>query len=133
VTVEIPSRLVDILGWDKKAFAALAFARVDGRPHVTPVWFDYVDGHLVVNTARGRVKDRAMHRRAPLAISMVDPQNPYRYVLVHGKVVSETEEGGYEQICHLNLKYHGTPDYPKRPGEVRVTYRIEPVDVYPKE
>lgn len=129
----IPERLRDLLGDDVRAIASLALTRKDGTPHVSPVWFTWDGEHIIVNTARNRVKDRIMHRHPRVSMSIMDPSNPYRYLLLSGPVVAETEEGGYEQICALNQKYHGNPDYPKRPGETRVTYKIRVDRAFPKQ
>ena len=56
----------------------------------------------------------------------ITADDPYSYLLIKGKVVEETEVGGYEMICSLNEKYHGNPNFPKRPGQVRVTYKVLP-------
>src|SRR5580658_5094751 len=77
----IPDKYLDLLG-DKKAFAHLATIMPDGTPQVTPVWFDYDGGTLRVNSAKGRVKDRNMTVGAPIALSILDPDNPYRYLQV---------------------------------------------------
>ncbi len=122
----IPEKFADLFSKEKKAFAHLALVTKDGAPQVTPVWFDYDGTHITINTARGRVKDKILRRHPRVALSIQDPANPYRYVQVRGQVVEETEIGGYDMICHLNEKYHGKYEYPKRPGEVRVTYRILP-------
>jgi hypothetical protein len=122
----IPESFTDVLSREKKAFAFLALVMKDGTPHVTPVWFDYDGTHIVVNTARGRVKDKILRKHPGVALAIQDPANPYRYIQIRGKVTAETEEGGYEQICALNDKYHGNRNYRKRPGEVRVTYKILP-------
>jgi PPOX class probable F420-dependent enzyme len=126
---QIPESHADLLGRDKKAFAALALIDRQGLPHVTPMWFDYDGENVIFNTARGRVKDRILHRRPTVALEVQDPANPYRYIQIRGPVVAEIEEGGYEQICDLNQKYHGDRNYPKRPGEVRVTYKVHPEHV----
>jgi PPOX class probable F420-dependent enzyme len=131
MTVSIPGRNSHLLAWETKAFAFLAIIRKDGRPHVSPVWFDFVDGLIIINTARRRVKDWALRRRGPVSLAIADPKDPYRYLRIDGRVVSESEVGGFEQICKLNEKYHGKNEYPRRPGEIRVTYRIEPVAVFP--
>ena len=55
--------------------------------------------------------------------------NPYRYIQIKGSVVFESEEGAYEKICDLQEKYRGNRDYPRNPGEVRVTYKIKPEKV----
>jgi PPOX class probable F420-dependent enzyme len=122
----IPERFADLLRPETRAFAALGLVRRDGTPQVTPMWFDYDGTHFIFNTARGRVKDRIMRRRPAVAFSIQDPENPYRYIQVRGKVVDETEQGAYEQICALSQKYHGHSNYPRRAGEQRVTYRVLP-------
>lgn len=122
----IPQSAQYLLAWETKAFAFLAVTLADGSPQVTPVWFDWDGTHLLINTARGRVKDKALKRRAKVALAIPDPHDPYRYLQVRGVVVEETEAGAYEMICHLNEKYRGKSEFPKRPGEVRVTYRIRP-------
>ena len=122
----IPEKFADLLTREKKAFAFLALVKQNGTPQVTPVWFDYDGTHIIINTARGRVKDKILKRHPTVALAIQDPANPYRYIQICGKVVAETEEGGYDQICALNDKYHGNRNYPKRLGEVRVTYKILP-------
>ncbi len=125
----IPERYTDLLNPSKKAFAFLAAVAQDETPRVWPIWFDYDGNNIVINTARGRVKDKMLHGHPMVAMDIVDPTNPYRYIQVRGKVVEETEAGGYEQISKLNQKYHGNPNYPKNAGEVRVTYKIQPEHV----
>jgi PPOX class probable F420-dependent enzyme len=111
----------------KKAFASLATVGADGAPQVTPVWFDWDGTHLRVNTARGRVKERNLSRRPAVAVSIMDPDNPYRYLQVRGRVVDSTEQGADAHIDSLAKKYLGQDRYPnRRPGEVRVIFRIAP-------
>lgn len=123
---QIPQSHVDLLGRDKKSFAALALVTSKGEPHVTPMWFDYDGEHVIFNTARRRVKDRIMHKHPVVALTVWDPANAYRHIQIRGPVVDETEEGAYESICDLRAKYHGDRNYPKRPGEVRVIYKVRP-------
>ena len=128
----IPDRLLDLLSDEKQAFASLALTLADGSPQVTPIWFGWDGTHIILNTARGRVKDLVMKRGGQVALLIVDPADPYRYVQIRGRVVVETEEGAYDTICDLRLKYRGDRDYPKNPGEVRVTYKVLPDKVTPK-
>jgi PPOX class probable F420-dependent enzyme len=122
----IPEKYLDLLQ-QKKAFAHLATAMPDGSPQVTPVWFDYKDGVIRVNTAKGRVKARNMTEGAPVALSIMDPDNAYRYIQVRGRVRRVTESGADAHIDSLAKKYIGQDKYPwRRPGETRVTYEIEP-------
>jgi PPOX class probable F420-dependent enzyme len=122
----IPEKFADLLSRERRAFADLALVLSDGTPQVTPVWFDWNGEHIIINTARGRVKDKVLHRKPVVALMISDPSNPYRYLQIKGRVVAETEEGAYEQICDLQEKYYGNRDYPRRPGELRVTYKIVP-------
>jgi PPOX class probable F420-dependent enzyme len=122
----IPDSHRDLLARDKKAFAFLAVVLADGSPQVTPVWFDWDGTHIVVNTARGRVKDRAMRARPRVALTIPDPHDPYRYLMIRGRVVHETEEGAEDQIRRLNEKYHGRYEFDIPHGQVRVTYKILP-------
>lgn len=122
----IPDRYLDLLR-DKKAFASLATIMPDGSPQVTPVWFDYVGGAIRVNTAKGRVKARNLKVGAAVALSIMDPDNAYRYVQVRGRVRKATEEGAATHIDSLAKKYLGKDKYPfAQPGEERVMYEIEP-------
>jgi PPOX class probable F420-dependent enzyme len=129
MTPIIPQNFSDLLSREKRAFADLALVLSDGTPQVTPIWFDWNGEHIIINTARGRVKDKVLHRKPVVALMIADPSNPYRYIQIKGRVTVETEEGAYELICDLQEKYHGNRDYPRRPGEVRVTYKIVPEKV----
>jgi len=111
----------------KKAFAGLATLMQDGTPQVTPVWFDYNGSVIRVNSAKGRTKTRNMKEGAPVALSIMDPDNPYRYMQIRGKVTRVTEQGAAAHIDSLAKKYLGQDKYPwSRPDEVRVTFEITP-------
>jgi len=121
----IPDKFKDLL--DQPTFANLATIMPDGTPHVTPVWFDFDGQNILVNTAKGRVKDRNMRRNRSVALSIMDPRNPYRYLQVRGTVTEITEKGADAHIDKLAQKYLNMDKYPNRaPGEVRVLYRISP-------
>jgi PPOX class probable F420-dependent enzyme len=122
----IPDKYLDLLT-QKKTFAELATVMPDGSPQVTPVWFDYTNGVVRVNTAKGRVKQRNMKEGSPVALSIMDPDNPYRYVQIRGKVTRMTEQGADAHIDSLAKKYLGKDKYPfAQPGEVRITHEITP-------
>jgi PPOX class probable F420-dependent enzyme len=127
-TVSIPEKYRDLLT-KKVAFANLATLMPDGRPQVTPVWFDFDGANLIINSARGRQKDRNVRRDPRVALTIVDPDNPYRYVEVRGRVTDITQEGARDQINKLAKKYMGKDVYPGPPDEVRVTYIVRPEKV----
>jgi PPOX class probable F420-dependent enzyme len=125
----IPDKYLDLVQ-SKKALANLATTMPDGSPQVTPVWFDYTNGAIRVNTAKGRVKARNMKQGSAVALAIVDPDNPYRYMQIRGRVKRITEEGADAHIDALAKKYLGKDKYPwAQPGQVRVTYEIEPSSV----
>ena len=125
----IPDGFSDLMK-QKKAFANLATVMPDGTPQVTPVWFDYQNGILRVNTAKGRVKARNMTQGAPVALAIMDPDNPYRYVQVRGRVRRATTEGADAHIDALAKKYLGKDKYPwRQPGQERLLVEIEPTSV----
>jgi len=127
--VTIPDNFRDLLT-QKKAFAHLVTMMPDGTPQVTPVWVDADGDRVLVNTARGRLKDRNMSKNPIVALSIADPDNPYRYVQIRGKVVAAREQGAAEHIDRMAKKYLGKDKYPfSQPGEVRVLYEIEPTSV----
>jgi len=124
-TAKLPEKYLDL--FQKKALGALATIMPDGTPQVTPVWCDLDGGRVVVNSAKGRLKDRNMRRDPRVAITLVDPDNPYRYLEIRGRVVEITEEGGDAHIDKMAKKYLGADSYPWRnPKETRVLYKIEP-------
>jgi PPOX class probable F420-dependent enzyme len=125
MAASIPEAYKDL--FQKRAFANLATLMADGRPQVSPVWCDLDGSHIRINSAKGRVKDKNMRRNKKVALSITDPDNPYRHLDVQGEVVEITEQGADEHINALAKKYLGKDQYPfRQPGEVRVMYRIRP-------
>jgi PPOX class probable F420-dependent enzyme len=123
---DIPAAFLDLLT-QKKALANIATLQPDGSPQVTPVWFDYTNGVIRVNTAKGRVKARNMSEGSKVALSIVDPDNDYRYIQIRGTVTKQTTDGADAHIDSLAKKYLDKDVYPwRREGETRVLYEITP-------
>ena len=127
--VTIPEKYRDL--FNKRAFASLATLMPNGDVQVTPVWVDVDDGSVLFNSARGRVKDKNVRRDPRVTLTLIDPDNPYRYLEVRGRVVDITEKGAAQHIDKLAKKYLGVDKYPyAQPGEVRVLYRVKPEHVH---
>ena len=121
----IPNKWHDL--FEKKVFANLATVMPDGTPQVTPVWVDFDGEHVLVNTAEGRQKDKNLQREPRASLALLDPENPYRYLEVRGRVAERTKDGADEHINKMAKKYLGQDVYPfRQPGEVRVLYKIKP-------
>lgn len=127
----IPAEFHDL--FEKATFAHLATLLPDGAPHVTPVWVDYdVDtNRLLVNTERGRRKEKNARKDSRVAISMTDPDNPYRMLSVRGAVDEITTDGAREHIDELAQRYMGEETYPNPIQTERVIISIEPTHVSP--
>ena len=127
-TVSVPDKYLEF--FTQKTFAHLATLMKDGSPQVTPVWVEYDGTHILVNSARDRQKDLNMRRDKRVALSLIDPDDPYRYLQVRGVIEEITEEGADDHIDRLAKKYLGVDTYPYRaPGEVRVMYKILPKSI----
>lgn len=123
--MKIPATHLELISDQSKAFLYLATIMPDGSPQVTPVWFNTDGDDILINTAKGRVKERNMRHRPHVALCIQDPSNPYHYLQLRGSVVEITMDGADEHIDALAYKYLGVPKYPSRqPGEQRVKFRI---------
>lgn len=125
----IPDSHKDLLSDEVRAFASLATLMEDGSPQVTVIWFSWDGEYILINTAQGRVKDRNMRERPQVAMAIIDPGNPYRFLQIRGKVVEITTDGARDHINFLNNKYTGDPNYPVVPNETRVIFKIKPEHV----
>ena len=121
----IPESHRDLLTDEARALAYLATLMPDGTPQLTPLWFNTRDEYIVVNSAKGRIKDRNMRARPTVALAIQDRNIDDRYIQIRGRVVAITENGADLNIEDLSMKYakkHWTPVE----GQVRVMYMILP-------
>jgi PPOX class probable F420-dependent enzyme len=121
----IPEKFMDL--FQRPVFAHLATITPRGVVQVNPVWVDLHDGFVRFNSARGRQKDKNIRGNPRVSLSLQDPDNPYRYLEVRGRVVQITEEGANAVIDGLAKKYLGVDVFPFHTAqEVRVTYLVQP-------
>ena len=121
--MNIPKNYQDLLNDETKAYLFLATVMAEGTPQVTPVWFNSDENHILVNTAAGRVKDRNMQARPHVAMVIQDPNDPYRYMQIRGKIAERTTERAVAHIHALSQKYMGK-DWNIPEGEERVIFKI---------
>jgi PPOX class probable F420-dependent enzyme len=128
---EIPPSYHDL--FEKETFGHFVTHDADGAPQATPVWVDRDEESdaVLVNTARGRRKERNVEAGSTVALSMLDPEDPYRYLSVTGTVAAVTAEGGDDHIDELARRYMGVDEYPNHGEESgeRVIIRIDPETV----
>lgn len=123
----IPESHYDLL--EQPLVMSLATTLSDSTPQVTPVWYSFDNGDILFNSAKGRLKDRAIRENPYVAIVIVDPTNMYRYLAVRGPIVEITEEGAHAHIDQLSKRYTGREKYNLPEGETRVIYRLQPEHV----
>jgi len=109
-------------------FAHVAAIRPDGSPHVTVMWVDASDdGHVLLNSAVGRVKDRHLRRDPRVSVTVHEEGDGYTWLRVDGRVVEfVTGEEAEAHIDVLNRRYHEGVPWKHVPGQERVIYRIRP-------
>lgn len=133
-TIEpIPDAFVEIL--EKQSFGHLATVGPDGRPQNSPVWVDHDEGKAVlINTAIGRQKERNLRENPYAMISITDPDDPYRYLAVRGRVTF-SKDGAVDHIDALAKKYMGVDEYPNHGNESgdRIIIRLPAEEVVTRE
>ena len=114
-----------------KNLVFLATTMSDGSPQVTPVWGNFEDSHILINTAEGRLKHKNIIRDPRVAISVVDIKNPLDMTSIRGKVVEILPDYDYTHADFLTKQYTGKENYPfRRPGEKRIILRIKPERIF---
>jgi len=123
----IPDAYLDLIKDESKALCSLATLMKDGSPQLTPVWFNTDGKHILINSASGRVKDRNMRRNPNVAVMIIDPRDPYRYIQIRGKVIEITTQDARQHINALSKKYTGRDIFiSESSDEIRVIYKILP-------
>lgn len=126
--VKIPENFLDM--FDRPIIANLATLMPDGSPHLTPVWIDYDDGYLMFTVIKGHVKDRNLAARPKVAVTLFDPENPFRYIMAKGTVVKITEDGAREHSQKMAKKYLGEDgEYVFKEGEIPHLFKVLPQKV----
>ena len=109
----------------------IATVMKDGSPQLSPVWADFEDGHVLVNTAEGRIKHKNVLNDTRVAVSVVANENPLDMTTIRGKVVEILPDYDYVHINKLTKKYMGIENYPfRREGEKRIVFKIKPDKVF---
>jgi PPOX class probable F420-dependent enzyme len=109
----------------RPVLASLATLNPSGSPQITPLWIDLDGDDVLLNTAQGRIKARNLEQDARVAVSVIDPDDPYNVVAFSGTVTDVSTEGADEHIDALAKKYLGVDSYPmRREGEVRIKVTV---------
>ena len=114
-----------------KNLVFIATIMKDGSPQLSPVWADFEDGYIMVNTAEGRIKHKNVLRDSRVAVSVVSQTNPLYMTTVRGNVIEIIPDYEYVHINKLTKKYMGIENYPfRQQGEKRIVLKIKPEKVF---
>jgi PPOX class probable F420-dependent enzyme len=114
-----------------KNLVFIATLMKDGSPQLSPVWGNYEDGHIMINTAEGRIKHKNVLRDPRVAVSVVSKDNPLDMTTIRGKVVEIIPDYDYKHADRLTQKYMGRQHYPfKREDEKRIILKIKPEHIF---
>ncbi len=117
--------------FDEKNLVFIATIMKDGSPQLSPVWANFEDGYILVNTAEGRIKHKNILRDPRVAVSVVSSDNPLDMTSIRGNVEKIIPDYDYNHADKLTKKYMNVSKYPfKRPGEKRIILKIKPEKIF---
>jgi PPOX class probable F420-dependent enzyme len=121
---DIPEGYESLL--ERPNYGHLATMRPDGNPQVNPMWFAW-DGELLRFThTNKRQKFRNVEANPNIAMSIVDPDNPYRYLEVRGVVEEIGPDPTGAFYLELNDRYSGPLTEPPPDKADRVIIVVRP-------
>ncbi len=118
---------------EEKRFAVLATIGQDGMPQQSVVWYELQGNEILMNTRRGRRKDRNLVRERRASICIEDG---YRYLTIDGTVTLNDDQAvAQPDIERLATRYHGPEAAAEQmrdqfSKEERVTVRLRIEEVY---
>lgn len=126
----IPESHADLVAWETKSFAHVATIGPGGQPHTSPVWFEWDGSHINFSLTKSRQKYRNLQRDRKVSFSIMDPEDPYRYIEVRGELADIEEDPDIDFISKMAKKYIGRDRYPwHREGDERVVMKVKPTDI----
>lgn len=126
----IPEKYADLVSWETRSFAHVATIGPHGEPHSSPVWFEWDGTHIRFSLTKSRQKYSNLQREKRVALSVVDPEDPYRYIEIRGELDEIEEDPNIDFISRMAKKYIGRDRYPwHRPGDQRVIVKIRPTKI----
>ncbi len=117
--------------FSEKNLVFIATVMKDGSPQVSPVWANYEDGYILINTAEGRIKHKNILRDPRVAVSVVSHENPLDMTTIRGTVEELIPDYDYSHADKLTQQYMNRPHYPfKTSDEKRIILKIKPIKVF---
>ena len=125
----IDSKIIKL--FSEKNLVFIATVMKDGSPQLSPVWANYDDGFILVNTAEGRIKHKNILRDPRVAVSVTSNDNPLDMTTIRGTVIEIIPDYQYQHADKLTQQYMGRTNYPfKQPDEKRIIFKIKPEKIF---
>lgn len=105
--MDLPDDLLGLLRQPSPCYLATSMA--DGSPQLTQTWVDTDGEHILINSVQGFQKIKNIERDPRVALNVSDPNNPFRYYAIRGRVLDITTDGAVEHIETLAQRYTGAP------------------------
>jgi len=123
----IPDSHVDLLDWDTKSFAHLATIGPQGEPQSSPVWFEWDGTHVKFSLTTTRQKFRNLQSDKRISMSIIDPEDAYRYLEIRGELAEIEPDPNIDFISRMAKKYIDKDRYPwHKEGDERIIMKIRP-------
>jgi hypothetical protein len=107
MSATIPEGLADLLTSD--VLATVAAQRMDGSIALYLMWIDYDGGHVMTSSRVGSRKARNWERNPAVSVAAVDHSDPWRFLIMRGRVVGRRPDEGLAFIDKLSVRYLGAP------------------------
>ena len=121
----IPDSHLDMM--TKPVFWHIATYGPHDELQTSPVWGGWDGEHFLFSQTRTRQKYHNLVTNPTVALSGVDPDNPYRYLEIRGTVVRIDDDSSNEFIDSMAKKYMGVDHYPyHQEGDQRVVMVVQP-------
>jgi PPOX class probable F420-dependent enzyme len=107
----------------------IATKHVDSRVQLNPIWFELSDGYVWINSNTRRSWPKNLQRDKEAALLLIDPTEPDRYAQIRARLAEVLADPKHEFIDRLARRYTGRKFRELEPGEERITFKLEPVQV----
>ena len=111
--VTIPEGLVDLL--TTNVVAHVAALRPDGSIAGYLMWVDFDGDHVLTSSPVGSRKGRHWRRNPQASVAVMDPADPWRFLILRGRVTDIQPDEGLAFIDRMSTRYVGGP-YRRRDG-----------------
>ena len=103
--------------------------RSDGSLQLNPAWFEFGDGYFWLNSNRWRTWPKNVQRDRDITLNFIDSSEPFRWASIRGRLAEVIPDPDHAFIDRLARRYTGRVFRELRPGEERITLKVEPVSV----